>query len=338
MSDDLQPMAPEAGVDLYLDHRREEVRDKTLQSHRYRLEQFVKWCEEEGHTNLNDLTGRDLHAFRVWRREEGDLKPVSLQSHMCTLRVFLEFCESIDAVPEGLRSKVMLPSVPEEDQKSNTTLDYELADEILDHLNKYQYASREHVIFAVLWRTGMRSGGLRALDVDDYNREDMALDVRHRPDTDTPIKNGERGERMVALDDRLAQLLDDYLAGPRHDTPDEYGRDPLISTRKGRASTSTIRDTLYRLTRPCIHGWECPHDRDPDDCEATTFDKASTCPSSRSPHDVRSGAITAHLLDDVPVEIVSDRMDVSQKVLDRHYDRRSKREKMQQRRRFLRDR
>jgi hypothetical protein len=50
---------------------------------------------------------------------------------------------------------------------------------------------------------------------------------------------------------------------------------------------------------------------------------------------MRSDAMTAHLLEDLPSEIVSERIDVSQKVLDRHYDRRTKRERMEQRRKYL---
>ena len=143
-----------------------------------------------------------------------------------------------------------------------------------------------------------------------------------------------RRAEMIALDEKLARMLDDYIDGPRIDKQDDYGRDPLISTTHGRPSTSTIRDTIYRLTRPCIYGG-CPHDQDPEECDATEFDHASTCPSSRSPHEMRSGSITAHLLEDVPMEIVTERMDVSKCVLDRHYDRRTKREKMLQRRKFL---
>lgn len=182
----------------------------------------------------------------------------------------------------------------------------------------------------------MRLGALRSLDMRDYRSDELALELHHRPETGTPLKNGTSGERMVALDERLRQLLDEYIEGPRESVQDEHNRVPMVTTANGRPALSTFRETVYRLTRPCEFGWECPHDRDPETCEATDGDRASTCPSSRTPHDLRSGAITAHLLEDVPVEIVSERMDVSQDVLNRQYDRRSKLEKMRQRRWFLR--
>ncbi|WP_276298826.1 tyrosine-type recombinase/integrase [Halorussus lipolyticus] len=335
MSDDLEPIAPEAAVDLYIDHRRDEVSDETLQSHRYRLKQFVLWCEEEGITNMNDVSGRDLHAFRVHRREDADLELVSLQGQLSTLRVFLGFCASIDAVPEGLRNKVMLPTVSDSEQASKTNLEPDRAEAALDYLERYHYASRNHVILLLLWRTGMRSGALRSLDLDDFDWDEPAVELVHRPEEDTPLKNAENSQRWVALSEHVARVVKDYRDGPREDVTDDYGRRPVLTTSQGRASRSTVRNSVYLMTRPCWYGDGCPHDRDIGECEATERAYMSKCPSSRSPHDVRSGAITAHLLEDVPVEIVSDRMDVTQDVLDKHYDRRSEREKMNQRRDHL---
>jgi len=206
---------------------------------------------------------------------------------------------------------------------------------ILEYVSRYQYASRTHVVFALLWRTGIRTGSIRALDVGDFYPDEQALELVHRPETGTPLKNKQNAERMVALDGRLIRMLEEYIDGPRHDKKDEYDRELLVTTQQGRPAASTIRDTIYRITRPCTVGKECPHDRDPDDCPAMETRSSSRCPSSRSPHDIRSGAITAHLLEDVPVEIVSERCDVSRDVLDRHYDRRTEREKMEQRRDYL---
>jgi len=338
MSDELEPLAPEAAVDLYLEQRRDEVSNETLRCHRSRLGKFVDWCEENGIMNMNDVTGRDLHAYRVDRREQDDLKAVTLQGQLSTLRVFLGFCASVEAVPEGLRSKVMLPTVKGGDEVSKTTLDANRAEEALEYLERYKYAGRQHVIFLLLWRTGMRKGALRALDVDDcdLDTDEPAVEVVHRPETDTPLKNGTNGERWVALSHEVATVVQDYIENPdRPNVRDEYGRQSLITTNRGRASRTLVQGEVYRVTRPCIYGDECPHDRDLDDCKALEHGRESTCPSSRSPHDVRSGAITAHLLDDVPSEIVSDRMNVSKNVLDKHYDRRSEREKAEQRRDYL---
>lgn len=214
MSDELQPIAPEAAVDLYLEHRRDEISDKTLSSHRYRLEAFAEWCEEEAEIhNMNDLTGRDLHSYRVYRREEGDLKAITLQGQLSTLRVFLKFCASIDAVPEGLNEKILLPTVSESEEASRTTLDPDRAKRILDYLGTYRYASRQHVILTLLWETGMRMGSARSIDLEDYDPDAPGIHLVHRPDQDTPLKNKERGERWVALRRRRPRCSTTTLMG-----------------------------------------------------------------------------------------------------------------------------
>jgi hypothetical protein len=118
---------------------------------------------------------------------------------------------------------------------------------------------------------------------------------------------------------------------------DDHGRRPLLTTVYGRPALSTVAQYSYRSSQPCAYGKECPHDRDPDDCDATVAGSESLCPSSVSPHAIRRGAITHHLNSDVPETAVGDRANVSQGVLEKHYDQRSKRDKMEQRREHLDD-
>jgi len=344
MSDDLEPLTPEAGVEMYLDARQDELSVATIDAQKYRLDAFLQWCREEGIENLNDLSGRDMFEYRIWRREgHGDgrqaIKPVTLRGQMSTVRAFLGFAAEVDAVRESLREKVSLPIVSAGEDVSDSTLEPKRADAILDYLDRYEYAGRRHVIVLLAWHSGCRISGLRALDVDDSELEgdQPGVEFLHRPETETPLKNDEKSERWNAISRRVARVLQDYIDGPREDVVDNHGRRPLITTREGRASSSTIRDTYYCVTRPCWIGEECPHDRDPDECDATFYTKASTCPSSRSPHDARSGRVTAYRREDVPRQVVSDRLNASEEILDKHYDRRSERERAEQRRDYLPD-
>ncbi|WP_202613924.1 hypothetical protein [Halostella pelagica] len=119
-------------------------------------------------------------------------------------------------------------------------------------------------------------GGIRTLDLEDFDVDDQALCLRHRPDEGTPLKNGPTGERDVSLHPHVAAVGEDYIDGPnRFNVTDEYGRSPLITTRQGRPSLSTLQNWIYRITWPCKVGEPCPHDEDPETCEAANYDQAS---------------------------------------------------------------
>lgn len=332
----LEPIDPRTAIELYLAERESELATSSLKSHRYRLGHFIDWCDQQGIENMNALTGRKIHEYRIWRRNDGDLSPASEKTQMDTIRVFIRFTESIDGVEQDLSTKVLSPTLSKEDKSRDVMLSSEQAQVILEHLEKYRYASLEHVLMTLLWRGMLRMGAARSLDVEDYEPEEQYLSVVHRPDTETPVKNQKDGERYIALSDSVCELLDDWLADRRPATEDEYSRRPLLATREGRIAQSTLRFNIYQLTQPCRYA-ECPHDRDPEECEYTARNESSKCPSSVSPHALRRGSITNALNSDVPDKVVSDRANVSPSVIDQHYDRRTEREKMEQRRRYLDD-
>jgi len=289
----------------------------------------------ERHRQYERADGRLLHEYRLWRRDEGDLAPASEKTQMDTLRVFIRWVESIDGVEENLHTKVLSPSLTGNDNVRDVMLGRERVERILAYLRKYEYCSRQHVVVALMWHTGLRIGSVRALDCEDYDSDEQSLTLLHRPDTGTPLKNQSEGERLVALSDTVCELLDDWLEQRRPDVVDEHSRSPLVTTPGGRVHTSTLRRDLYRVTRPCIMTSECPHNRDIETCPAVDVHRASECPSSVSPHALRRGSITHALSNDWPRGAVSDRANVSEAVLEKHYDQRSEKEKMEQRREYL---
>jgi site-specific recombinase XerD len=325
----LDPIGIAEAVQAYLDQKRAEVSQKTLHNHSYRLEKFVDFCEENDIETTISLTGRDIHRYRV---ELGEgVKPVTLRNHLVTVRQFLQFCVTIDAVEETMPERVILPELSREEEAKDVKLEEERAEEILSHLDRFAYASRDHVIFLLLWHGGIRLGTLRAFDLEDFEPEELAIRIRHRP-PDTPLKNKERAERSIAISERVAQVVADYVKHTRESVEDG-GRKPLITTKQGRVSESLVRTTCYRLTVPCMIG-PCPHDRDPDTCDYLDGSH-SQCPSSRSPHALRRGRLTAFLREGSPTDVVSERCNVSKDVLDQHYDRRTEREKREVRRDYL---
>lgn len=332
MTDSIQP---EKAVNMYLSDREAELAESSHRNHRYHLKRFLEFCEAKGFDDIADLNGKVIYEYKQYRREEGGVNEQTLSNQLSTFRVFTRFCERLEVVEKGLADKIELPDIDPSEAARDEMIGEERAFQVIEYLEKFEYASKRHCLFYLMWHTSLRIGSVHSIDLDDYHPEAGYIELRHRPESDTPLKNKKHGERQVNLKDYLCQVLDDYIEQNRKDSIDDYGRSPLFTTEHGRLYKNQIRRIIYSITRPCYYSNECPHDRDIEECEANSFSSASKCPSSVSTHPIRRGSITYHLNKDVPKEVVSDRANVSPKILDKHYNRQTESEKRETRKSYL---
>lgn len=327
-------LTPEEAVADFLKEKEGEVSASSHRNYRYPLRYFTEFCNARGIDYVNDLTGYHLKQFKVSRRND-DINNVTLRNNLSTLRVFLQWCEEAQLVEPNFHELVQLPKMDDGELVSDQVFQLEEVEAILDYLKTFEFATRRHATFQLMWHTCIRMGTVQALDLDDYLPDQQVLKIRHRPETGTPLKNGAAAERKIALNDSMSHDLDMYVNVMREDVTDEYGREPLFTTPTKRLYDTILRKDVYAITRPCFIGLDCPHDRNPDDCEATRKAHASKCPSSLSPHPLRRAAITYHLNRDWPKEKLSERANVSVSILEEHYDARTEDEKVAARKRFL---
>lgn len=325
----------EDGIELFIEHRRSDASEETIRSYQYRLKPFNQWFNQISNLEaLEQLEPIHVHKFKTWRSKQ--IKNTTLKCQLDTLRVFLDYMEKLNLCSNELSEAVESPSLEASDEVRSDILSREEAQAILTYLSKFEYASRSHALLLFLWETGARLSGLRAVDLDDYSSDEMYIEFVNR-EGQTRLKNGNGGERLAALSPNVCEVLDDYIEQNRYDVQDEAGREPLFTSQYGRASKQGVRQWVYGLTRPCIRGETCPHDRDPDECRAARRrGYAYECPSSVASHAVRRGAVTSMLSnDDTPIKAVGDRVNAEVETLEKHYDARSEKSKMEKRRQFF---
>ncbi len=331
----IERMSPQEAKNRFLSNNESEFSKTTIQEYGYSLDRFIEWLNEQNITDMNEMTGRIISDFAEGRKK--NVKPATVKTDLDRVRRLMQFCEDIEAAPPGIADKINSPQLSNSDEIRKERIDEEHAEKILNYLEEYEYGKLRHIIFYLVWHTGIRSGTARALDVNDFARGPNGYELHaiHRPHVGTPLKNQERGERILSLNEKATDIIQTWLEYHRPPVEDEYGRDPLIATAHGRMSKSAFQRNFYVITRPCWYSNECPHEVDYQDCEATSNHTASKCPSSRSPHAGRRGAIQKFLNNDAKLEDVSGRSNVSREVLKKHYDTGDKRELNQRRRRSL---
>ena len=321
----------------FLKHKRQTQKESTARAYKFPTKSLVEYANEQDVTVPGDLTKGLVNRWIDERRKE--VKPITVKNNAKHIRVFLKWMGQRDLSDWDIHTKLDIPNVSDRGDVNEKIIERGRAEAILDYLNTYHYATTYHALFYTMWHTGCRISGAITLDVEDFNVNpygENALRFSNRPETDTPLKNRSKSEREVNISDDLTEVLNDYINGPRHDVRDEYGRKALFTTANGRVSRDRSYRNVVALTRPCVAGDTCPHDREIDECEAAIRKKdASECPSSLSHHPIRKGAISHHLNEGWPKEKLSDRTDVSVEVLEKHYDLRSEERKRENRAQYM---
>lgn len=339
----IQPLTPNETVEKFLANEQSELAPNTLSEYERELDRFVEYCDRNGVEDTSEFDGRLLHDFKIWRRDEahegdGSLSNKTMRDEMYLLRKYLRFLESIDAVTPRLHLKIDIPTLKPGDGKRDIEFDSDELAPILAHLEKFEYATREHVVWVLFAATGRRPSGLRSLDCGDVHLDgdENYIEFHHR-EGETRLKNGSKSENTVYLSEAAAEVLQDHIDTHRNDIGED-GRVPLLTSTKGRLSVSSIRKYIYKWSRPCAIGEACPDGREGGDCEAMeSADHASKCPFSKPPVALRHGYISDLLRRGVSLHTISDRCDVSEEVIEVNYSELTEKEKRQLRRRELQE-
>lgn len=269
---------------------------------------------------------------RVRRRSQGaDLASISIRNHQQTVKDFLDWAQGVGLASESVAAAIEIPDIDREEHVSQTKLEPRAGVQLLtEYREGPDRATKVHVTMELLWTVGCRMGGLRALDLRDIDVESGILEFHHRPNTGTPLKKGTKGQRAVGVNDETANVLAEYIDDHRVNTRDKDGPEPVLTTHHCRVALSSLREWCYFATVPCRYQ-SCPNGKQQPSCDWFKTTGARECPSSRSPHQVRSGSITWQLNQGFPAEKVARRVNASVRVIDEHYDLPGMREEQEQR-------
>jgi len=311
--------------------------DRTMRSYRNRSDKLVEWAEDQGLETVDDLTPFLVDQFDLHIKETND-SAATVRGILQTCKLFLDYLVQIGAAEQELPDAVDVPVLNRQEASSDKRLDPEEAQRLLDHYrdDMATFGSPKHAFLELAWYTGARLGALRGLDLEDYEPEEQRVHFRHQPSTDTPMKNKLEGERYVGISEPVVDALDTYIERERYDKRDDHGRRPLFCARQGRPSFSTLRAYSYQATQPCVYG-PCPHDKDPATCSYRERNHASKCPSSRSPHHLRTGSITWQLNQGLPVDVVAARVNANPRIIREFYDAAGSLEEFEERRSTARE-
>jgi site-specific recombinase XerD len=306
-------------------NRRQNRSPSTIAQYKRTLPDFLSFAESEDVDFPTDITTAVLDRY-VDNLQETHNSDSTILTYTKNVRAWLQWLQRRQLCTESVYQVLDRDELGLTPKARDEAIPPETARAILGKLRGRRRGTDLHASLELFWNGGTRIGDVHSLDINDFDPENQRIRLRHRPETGTRLKNGNEedgtsgdGERDITLRESAIQALQRYIDLERPDVTDEYGREPLFSTTRGRASKSTLRRWIYEATScrwsPETDERECAGDCDTD---------SHVCPCSYYPHAIRRGSIVTHLANGLGQSLAKQRFDVSIKVIDRHYDPRTK--------------
>jgi len=264
-------------------------------------------------------------------------KKISRCMHLSRIKTVVRHAQSrgwIDSsdVPDDEMWDEAKPDYENYDSVRKDPLRPERGGRITNWVRSNYFGGRPHVLWLLLFRYGFRVSAARALDRDslvlsepdnwpDEQSFRPHLRLEDRPelggedDKGLTLKNKreELASRLVPLQPEHVDVFRHYVENgsphgaidsrKEYDEPDEYGLHGLLTgEHNARLTGRTIGDRTHWLTCPTTYEAECQYDgcreyRDEHGRNPYPSNRRKHCNETRSPHQVRHGAITS-LLDD----------------------------------------
>ena len=196
-------------------------------SYRYDLNSFASFLEKRAIEDLKKITRSDIREYISWCRDRR-LSSRSISRRISTLRSFFRFLLAENHIESDPTSMIDQPKLGRTLPKTLTVNEVDALLAVSEKLDKGKpLEARNHVMFHLLYATGLRVSELVKLPLISFNRHSGNLRVLG--------KGGK--ERLVPIGEQARLLLEEYLDHVRPQLLLGKTSPSLFVTRQGKAMT-----------------------------------------------------------------------------------------------------
>lgn len=174
----------------------------TIRDYDERLEEFIRYLEEDGVGFVEEVTPRHIRHF-IQELDERGLSEVTINGRLRYIRAFFNLLENDELVEESFKNPMKGIKLRKELAESNKAIPDDILDKLLKLPDQKTFlGKRNYVCMLLILGTGIRPSEMFALNVDDW--QDSHIIVR------AEVAKG-RKRRILPLSSGVVKELYKYM-------------------------------------------------------------------------------------------------------------------------------